>query len=79
VTFDYTHQETDGIAMLMRERADKSYTTGFMLFDRLPLDSDESLAWRDALSAPAILSSSVPVWPAAQQYHSLALQKFAQP
>jgi hypothetical protein len=40
VTFDYTQQETDGIAMLMRERADKSYTTGFMLFDRLPLGSD---------------------------------------
>jgi hypothetical protein len=40
VTFDYTQQETDGIAMLRRERADKSYTTGFMPFDRLPLDSD---------------------------------------
>jgi hypothetical protein len=40
VTFDYTQQETDGIAMLMRERADKSYTTGFMLFDRMPLGSD---------------------------------------
>jgi hypothetical protein len=24
----------------MRERDDKSYTTGFMLFDRLPLGSD---------------------------------------
>jgi len=40
LTFDYTRQETDGIAVLMREKPDNTYSTGFILFDRLPLGSD---------------------------------------
>jgi hypothetical protein len=40
LTFDYTRQETDGIAVLMREKPDNAYSTGFILFDRLPLGSD---------------------------------------
>jgi hypothetical protein len=38
--FDYTQLETDGIVALMREKPDNTYSTGFILFDRLPLGSD---------------------------------------
>ena len=58
VTFDYTQQETDGIAMLMRERADKSYTTGFMLFDRLPLGSDVRKVGSGGTARVSILDDS---------------------
>lgn len=58
MTFDCTRQETDGIAVLMREKPDNTYSTGFILFYRLPLGSDVRKVGSSGTERVSILDDS---------------------